>query len=500
MPINNSVVDIFGRPYSEIRPMLVPRLRTTAQIEDRVNEHLGNNVFKAPCHRPLNPDRDTGYCFVVALDMGPQFLYVLPHMLENWGVSFGQVVEDALENLDKMTRSAGLLQWNKFSDIRNPDSMHFATAWKDLFCAERILLPETIAPLHSVLNGDIVVSFRNPRPGETGFNDMYVCGSKDVGEIIQCSGVGMLPHISDMKTRPDGSIEFKDTPTPKPLLFPPLRLVEVKSDDKSPKGEGGRLGATETACAGNGLSGRKAMHQSRGGQMLAAMWAVIDELAKVVGKEDADTIFKDYVAKLKSDLKEDGPELKNTLDQISQIKTAQSSDMPGKKKNKNKKPKTVSSEAKEKALPILQAFSNSFKDGKMPFTVPSYLQRPPFVATYQYIPYVADEEAGEIPFPTTPAEQNALLDKVGRDVLHRCPLMENALSKEDLEDLQSRGATAPAAEGQETAEKDGKYVPQLYRAAPTADENPCSVCSKYQKNMKCGGGSELLLLLLARRE
>ncbi|KAJ3268817.1 hypothetical protein HK104_005252 [Borealophlyctis nickersoniae] len=409
MAMDKVVKELFSRPYSELRPTLVPCLRTTAQIEDHLNKHLGNNVIPAPCYRALNPDR----------------------------------------------------------------AMHFAAAWQDIFRVERILLPETIAPLHPVLNGDIVVVFRNTAPGESRSTDMYVCGSKDVGEIIQCSGVCMLPH-SDMKVRPDGCIVFGDKSAQKPLLFPPLRLVEVESDDdKSPKGEREGLGANAgTACAGHASFTR--------GHLIAALWALIQELANVVGDEDADTIFKDFSAHFQSDR-----EVKNTLDKVSEWKTTQSNHMPGKKKDKNKKPKTTSSESKEKVRPILQAFFDSMTDG-MPFTVPSYLQRPPFVAKYQYIPYVADEAAGEIPFPTTRAGRDALLKKFG-DVSHWCPLMGKPLSKEDLEDLRSRGATAPAAEGQEIPEKDGKYVPQLYRAAPTADENPCSVCSKYQKNMKCGG-------------
>lgn len=189
------------KSFDEARERLLPAVRDRATIES--TRWMAEMDGSAPV---LIPNRQLGTSILAAvvLDSPTAMMMLNQSHVNDWGVSFDEVFDAALANLDTATEEA---KWGQVEDDT------YASLWNDDYDVSRILLPKVIDALD--VAGDPVVFVPNR-------NRLIVTGSDDPAglaaamslteeELDQPAQVSAIPLV-----RRDGAWTDLELPTGHP--------------------------------------------------------------------------------------------------------------------------------------------------------------------------------------------------------------------------------------------------------------------------------------------
>jgi len=203
------------RTFAEARDRLLPGVRDRATIEStRWLAELGGSSPVAIPHRALG----AGVLVTVVLDSPTTMMMLNQSHLEDWGVSFDDVFDAAVANLDARTEVA---RWAKVG------SGTYVSMWKDDYDVSRILVSKVIESLDVAGDPVAFVPHRN-RLIVTGSDDVHglaVAMSRTEDELDKPSQVSAVPLVLR-----DGSWTDLDLPAGHPAR---PGLDRLRSVDRS---------------------------------------------------------------------------------------------------------------------------------------------------------------------------------------------------------------------------------------------------------------------------
>jgi hypothetical protein len=203
------------RSFIEASERLFPGVRDRATIEStRWMAEMGGSAPVAIPHRPLG----ASVLAAVVLDSPTTMMLINDGHLDDWGVTFDEVFDAAIANLDRATERAA---WGRMG------TGTYASMWNDDYDVSRILLPKVIDALE--ISGDPVafVPHRNRLivTGSDDHNGLAVAMSRTEGELDQPSQVSAVPLV-----RRNGSWTDFELPEGHPAS---AGLARLKAIDRS---------------------------------------------------------------------------------------------------------------------------------------------------------------------------------------------------------------------------------------------------------------------------
>lgn len=175
--------DQLPNTYDEAMPLLRPVIRTNNEVAinamriDAISEDKPARSTVA--YRQFTQDLDV----LLVIDLPNSMSQVMDTQLKSWGVTFDQALNDALENLRKMTDES---QW-----VQAGDGV-WVGQWNDAYESSRLLLPDLIYRL-GISEPVAMVPFRNTLFVTAAGNSQ---GVEQIAQFVVENHEGPRKHLS----------------------------------------------------------------------------------------------------------------------------------------------------------------------------------------------------------------------------------------------------------------------------------------------------------------
>lgn len=203
--------DQLPNTYEEALPQLLPVVRAKTEMAISAMRIEAINEDKPNQSQIANKELTSSLSVLLVIDLPQTMIQVTETQLKNWGVSFDQALNDALNNLRKMTDES---KWTQAGDGV------WIGQWNDSYESSRLLLPDIIYRL-GISEPVAMVPFRNTLFVTAAGNTQ---GIDQIAQFVVENYEGPRKHLSFEM------LELKDkdwqTNTTQPQLLAKTRLLD----------------------------------------------------------------------------------------------------------------------------------------------------------------------------------------------------------------------------------------------------------------------------------